>query len=59
MFDKNTNQDIARMVWTVKEKEQKGKLAEKAVDTILTDSMKKMSYDNLTAIFIDVKGLFG
>ena len=46
------------MVWDAREKEYKGKAAEKVVDTILTESMRKMSYDNLTAIFIDVKGLF-
>lgn len=46
------------MVWESREKEHKGKAAERVVDTVLTESMRKMSYDNLTAIFIDVKGMF-
>ena len=45
-------------MWGLKDHQVKGKLAEKVVDTILTNSMKKMSYDNLTAIFIDVRSLF-
>ena len=58
MFDKSTNGEIAKMAWDAREREHKGRAAERVVDTILCDSMKKLSYDNLTAIFIDVRGLF-
>ena len=55
IYDKCSNEEIVKLVWRLKKNEGRGETLEGLVDGILEESMRKLSYDNLTAILIDLK----